>query len=82
MQLVNIGYGNLVAKDRLLSVTTPDSSPIKKLISQAREKNMLIDGTCGRKTCAVLVFDSGHVVLSALQTATIAQRINESVKSE
>lgn len=66
MQLVNIGFGNLVSVGRLIAVVSPDSAPIKRLIQESRDRGMLIDATYGRKTAAVLVMDSDHVVLSAL----------------
>lgn len=77
MKLINIGYGNLVAPDKVVSVVSPDSAPVKRLVQDAREARTLVDGTAGRRTRAVLVMDSGHVVLSALQTETIAGRFRE-----
>ena len=74
--LISIGFGNLVSADRIVSVIVPDSAPVKRLIQDAREHRMLIDASCGRKTRAVIVMDSGHVVLSALQSETIARRLN------
>ena len=74
MQLVNIGFGNLVSVGRLIAVVSPDSAPIKRLIQESRDRGMLIDATYGRKTAAVLVMDSDHVVLSALQPETVAAR--------
>ncbi len=73
--LVSIGFGNLVSSDRIVSIIVPDSAPVKRLIQDAREHHMLVDASCGRKTRAVLIMNSGHVVLSALQTETIARRI-------
>ena len=75
MELVNIGYGNLISARRLIAVVSPDSAPIKRMITEARERSMLIDATFGRKTRTVLIMDSGHVILSALQTETIAGRL-------
>ena len=74
--LVSVGFGNLVSADRIVSIVSPDSAPIKRLIQDAREHHTLIDASCGRKTRAVLVMDSAHVVLSALQPETIAKRLN------
>ena len=74
MQLVNIGFGNLVSVGRLIAVVSPDSAPIKRLIQESRDRGMLIDATYGRKTAAVLVMDSDHVVLSAIQPETVASR--------
>ena len=74
MQLVNIGFGNLVSVGRLIAVVSPDSAPIKRLIQESRDRGMLIDATYGRKTAAVLVMDSDHVVLSAISPDAIAGR--------
>ena len=74
--LISIGFGNLVSSDRIVSIITPDSAPVKRLIQDAREHHMLVDASCGRKTRAVLIMNSGHVILSALQSETIARRIN------
>ena len=74
MQLVNIGFGNLVSVGRLIAVVSPDSAPIKRLIQESRDRGMLIDATYGRKTAAVLVMDSDHVVLSAVAPETVGGR--------
>ena len=74
MQLINIGFGNLVSAERMLAVVSPDSAPIKRLISESRERGMLIDATYGRKTAAVFIMDSDHVVLSAIPAAKLAER--------
>jgi len=73
--LVNVGFGNIVSANRIVSLCTPDSSPTKRMIQEARERDMLVDASHGRRTKAVLVMDSMHVVLSALSTETIASRI-------
>lgn len=75
MQLVNIGYGNMVSAGRVVAVVSPDSAPVKRMIQEARDGGKLIDATLGRKTKAVLIMDSGHVVLSAIQPAGVAGRI-------
>lgn len=75
MQLINIGFGNLISAQRLLAIVSPDSAPIKRLIQEARDRGMLIDATYGRKTAAVLIMDSDHVVLSALSTEKLAPRL-------
>ena len=72
--LINIGYGNSVAAERIISIISPESAPIKRLIAEARERGQLVDAHYGRGTRAVLVIDSGHVVLSAIQPETVAQR--------
>ncbi len=74
MKLLNIGFGNLVSSERLVSVVAPDSAPVKRLVQEARDRGTLIDASCGRKTKSVLIMDSDHVVLSALSTDTIALR--------
>ena len=75
MKLINIGFGNLVSAERVVAIISPDSAPVRRLISEARESGMLIDATCGRRTRAVAVMDSDHVVLSAVQPETVANRI-------
>ena len=74
MKLINIGFGNLVSEERLLAVVSPDSAPIKRLVQESRERGMLIDATYGRKTAAILIMDSDHVVLSALTPEKLAAR--------
>ena len=74
MKLISIGFGNAVAAARILAVVSPDSAPIKRVVQEARERGMLIDASYGRSTRAVLIMDSDHVVLSALQPETVASR--------
>ena len=78
MKLINIGYGNMVAAERIVTVVSSDSAPIKRLIQDAKDGGRVIDVTCGRKTRAVVITDSEHVILSALQTETIANRLENS----
>ena len=75
MKLINIGYGNYVSAERLLAVVSPDSAPIKRMVQEARDRGVLIDATYGRRTRAVLIMDNDHLVLSALQTETVANRL-------
>ena len=75
MKLINIGFGNLVSADRLIAVVAPESAPVKRIVQEAKERNMVIDGTYGRRTRAVLVMDSDHVVLSAITPDAIAARL-------
>ena len=75
MKFLNIGFGNLVSVDRIISIDSPDSAPIKRLVQDAKEENRVIDASCGRRTRAVIVTDSDHVILSAIQTETIANRL-------
>ena len=77
MRFVNIGFGNLVNSDRVISVVSPDSAPVKRIITDAKDRNMLIDATHGRRTRAVVITDSDHVVLTFLQPETIANRFND-----
>ena len=74
MKLINIGFGNMIAAGRLLAVVSPDSAPIKRVIQEARDRGMLIDASFGRKTQAVLLMDTDHVILSALTPEVIADR--------
>ena len=77
MKLVNIGYGNMLAADRLVAVVSPDAAPIRRMIQDARDTGRVIDATCGHKTRAVIVTDSEHVILSPLLPETVAARIDE-----
>lgn len=81
-KLINIGFGNIVSANRVIAIISPESSPIKRMIQEAREKGLLIDATYGRRTRAVLVTDSGHVVLSPVQPETIAHRFIDVNKSD
>ena len=74
MKLINIGFGNMVSASRLIAIVSPESAPIKRIVQEARDKGVLIDATYGRRTRAVLITDSDHVVLSALQPETVAAR--------
>ena len=78
MRFINIGFGNMVACDRVIAVVAPDSAPVKRLIQDAKDAGRIIDVTCGRRTRAVLITDSDHVILSAVQTETISTRLNDS----
>ncbi len=74
IKLINIGFGNIVSANRVIAIVSPESAPIKRIITEARERGELIDATYGRRTRAVIVTDSGHVVLSAIQPETVANR--------
>ena len=78
MKFINVGFGNMVAADRVVALANPDSAPIKRLIQDSKDDGRAIDVTCGRRTRAVIITDSEHVILSALQTETIANRLNNS----
>ena len=75
MKFINVGFGNLVAVDRVVALATPDSAPIKRLIQDSKDDGRAIDVTCGRRTRSVIITDSEHVILSAIQTETIANRL-------
>lgn len=74
MKLINIGFGNMVASDRIVAVISPDSAPVKRLVQEARDRKRIVDATQGRRTRAVIITDSDHVVLSAIQPETVAGR--------
>ena len=76
IKLVSIGFGNIVATARIVAIVSPESAPIKRTITEARERSELVDATYGRRTRAVIIMDSGHIILSAIQPETIASRVN------
>ncbi len=82
MKLINIGFGNLVSAERTVSIVSPESAPIKRMIQDLREKGMLIDASFGRSTRAVILTDSGHAVLSALTPEVLFQRYSEKTEEE
>lgn len=84
IRLINIGFGNIVSANRVIAIVSPESAPIKRIISDARDRGQLIDATYGRRTRAVIITDSGHVVLSAIQPETVANRfvINKEIQGE
>ena len=75
MKLINIGFGNMVSAGRIIAIVSPESAPIKRIISDAREKSLLIDATYGRRTRAVIIADNGCIILSAIQPETVAGRL-------
>ncbi len=76
MQLLNIGFGNMVSSDRIIAIVSPDSAPIKRLIQESKDKGTIIDATYGRRTRAVIIMDSDHVILSAVLPETVAGRLD------
>jgi len=84
IKLINIGFGNIVSANRIIAIVSPESAPIKRIIQEARDRGMLIDATYGRRTRAVVIMDSDHVVLSAVQPETVAHRLGskESASAE
>ena len=77
MKLLNIGFGNVVSTSRIVAIVSPESAPIKRILPDAKEKGSLIDATYGRRTRAVIITDSDHVILSAVQPETVAGRLND-----
>ena len=82
MKLINIGFGNMVSANRLVAIVSPESAPIKRIIADARESGSLIDATYGRRTRAVIITDSDHVILSAVQPETVANRLDDDDEEE
>lgn len=82
MQLINIGFGNIVSANRIISIVSPESAPIKRIIQDAKDKGMAVDATYGRRTRAVIIMDSGHVILSAVQPETVAGRMDKDMVEE
>ena len=77
INLINIGFGNVVSANRIIAIVSPESAPIKRIIQEARDRGSLIDATYGRKTSAVIIMDSDHVILSAVQPETVAHRLDD-----
>lgn len=77
MQLINIGFGNIVSASRIIAIVSPESAPIKRIVQEAKDSKMAVDATYGRRTRAVLIMDSGHVILSAVQPETVAGRFDK-----
>ena len=82
MQLVNIGFGNIIAANKIVAIVSPDSAPIKRMVQDAKDAGTAIDATCGRKTRAVLIMDSGHIILAAVQPETVAGRLDKEDTNE
>lgn len=82
MKFINVGFGNMVAAERIVALASPDSAPIKRLVQDAKDEGRAIDVTCGRRTRAVIITDSEHVILSAIQTETISNRLESSDDDE
>lgn len=77
MQLINIGFGNIVSANRIIAIVSPESAPIKRIVQEAKDDGMAVDATYGRRTRAVIIMDSGHIVLSAVQPETVAGRLEK-----
>ena len=81
MQLVNIGFGNIVSANRIIAIVSPESAPIKRMVQEAKDKGTAIDATYGRRTRAVVITDSDHLILSALQPETEASRLDKNIEN-
>lgn len=82
MKFINIGFGNMVAADRIVTIVSPESAPIKRLMQDAKAEGRVIDASCGRRTRAVIITDSGHVIFSAIQSETVANRLESENDTE
>lgn len=82
MQLVNIGFGNIVSAERIIAIVSPESAPIKRMVQEAKDNKTAVDATYGRRTRAVLIMDSGHIILSAVQPETVGARIDKSMPQD
>lgn len=82
MQLINIGFGNIVSANRIIAIVSPESAPIKRIVQEAKENGNAVDATYGRRTRAVLIMDSGHIILSAVQPETVAGRLDKEDEEE
>ena len=82
MQLINIGFGNSVSANRIIAIVSPESAPIKRIVQEAKENGNAVDATYGRRTRAVIIMDSGHIILSAVQPETIAGRVENRIENE
>ena len=82
MQLVNIGFGNIVGANKIVSIVSPEAAPIKRMVQEAKDNKSAIDATCGRRTRAVIITDSGHIILSSLQPETLATRLDKDITKD
>lgn len=82
MQLINIGFGNIVSVNRIIAIVSPESAPIKRMVQESKDKGTAIDATYGRRTRAVIIMDSGHIILSAVQPETVAGRLDKDEETE
>ena len=79
--LIHIGFGNIVSASRIVAIISPESAPIKRLVQEAKDNKTAVDATCGRRTRAVLIMDSGHIILSAVQPETVAGRLDKDISA-
>lgn len=82
MKLLNVGFGNLVSENRIVAIVSPEAAPIKRMVQEAKESKTAVDATCGRRTRAIVVTDSGHIILSSVQPETIRTRLEKGTDQE
>lgn len=82
MQLINIGFGNIVAANKIVSIVSPEAAPIKRMVQDAKDNKTAVDATCGRRTRAVIITDSGYIILSSLQPETLATRLDKDITKD
>ena len=82
MKLINIGYGNIVSADKIVAIVSPDSAPIKRMVQEAKDSKTAVDATCGRRTRAVIIMESDHIILSAIQPETVAGRLDKDIEQD
>ena len=80
MKLINIGFGNIVSADKIVAIVSPDSAPIKRMVQEAKDSKTAVDATCGRRTRAVIIMESDHIILSAIQPETVAGRLDKDIE--
>ena len=82
MKLINIGFGNIVSADKIVAIVSPDSAPIKRMVQEAKDCKPAVDATCGRRTRAVIIMESDHIILSAIQPETVAGRLDKDIEQD
>ena len=82
MKLINIGFGNIVSADKIVAIVSPDSAPIKRMVQEAKDSKTAVDATCGRRTRAVIIMESDHIILSAIQPETVAGRLDKDIDQD
>lgn len=82
MKLINIGFGNIVSADKIVAIVSPDSAPIKRMVQEAKDSKTAVDATCGRRTRAVIIMESDHIILSAIQPETVAGRLDKDIEQD
>ena len=82
MKLINIGFGDIVSADKIVAIVSPDSAPIKRMVQEAKDSKTAVDATCGRRTRAVIIMESDHIILSAIQPETVAGRLDKDIEQD